>query len=120
MVHDAASQGSKYQKRWFELTEDTLAYAKDPNELKETNIEVFSMLELRWFKRLGEVKIEVRRAASLGASAGLAARAGGQEQAAKGAIPDSQAQEQQLGRAGSRGRRKSATRTQGPAAHARL
>lgn len=36
-----------------------MAYAPDPNELKETKIKVFSLLELKWFKRTGDLKLEV-------------------------------------------------------------
>ncbi|KAL6758876.1 hypothetical protein V8C86DRAFT_1414378 [Haematococcus lacustris] len=50
----------KYQKRWFELTDETLAYAKDPKELKEANIVVFSLLECQWVKRIDEIKLEMR------------------------------------------------------------
>ncbi|GFH05733.1 PH domain-containing protein, partial [Haematococcus lacustris] len=53
-------QAKKYQKRWFELTDETLAYAKDPKELKEANIVVFSLLECQWVKRIDEIKLEVR------------------------------------------------------------
>ena len=53
----------KYQKRWFELTAETLVYAKDPLDLKgaaEGRIEVFAVHELRHVKLVDEWKIEVR------------------------------------------------------------
>ncbi len=55
-------QGSKYQRRWFELTTDTLAYAKDPKELKDGSgdLEVFAVHELKYIKKLEEDKLEVR------------------------------------------------------------
>mmetsp|Transcript_15832 Transcript_15832/g.34154 ORF Transcript_15832/g.34154 Transcript_15832/m.34154 type:complete len:546 (+) Transcript_15832:106-1743(+) len=53
---------SKYQKRFFELTSDTLAYAKDPRELKDGggNIEVFSIHELEWIKKKEDLKLEMK------------------------------------------------------------
>ncbi|GIL62889.1 hypothetical protein Vafri_17100 [Volvox africanus] len=51
---------SKYQRRYFELTADTLAYAKDPRELKDGggNIEVFAIHELKYIKKLEDCKLE--------------------------------------------------------------
>lgn len=54
------SQASKYQRRWFELTSDTLAYAKDAKELKDGgDIEVFAIHELKYVKKLEDDKLEV-------------------------------------------------------------
>lgn len=50
----------KYQKRWFELTEDSLAYAKDPDEEAGCKIELFNLTECAWLKRLDDTKFEVR------------------------------------------------------------
>ena len=54
-------QGSKYGKRWFELTAERLAYAKDPGELKlrSKNVEVFDLEDMQYVKR-AKVKLEVR------------------------------------------------------------
>jgi hypothetical protein len=52
-------QVSKYNKRWFELTADTLAYAGDPRELRESHIEVYAIHEMQYVKRLDDVRIEV-------------------------------------------------------------
>ncbi len=55
-----ASQSSKYQKRFFELTADTLAYAKDPQDFKDGNgVQVFDTSELQYVKRTQKVKLEV-------------------------------------------------------------
>ncbi|GLI62539.1 hypothetical protein VaNZ11_005203 [Volvox africanus] len=53
---------SKYQRRYFELTADTLAYAKDPRELKDGggNIEVFAIHELKYIKKLEDCKLEMK------------------------------------------------------------
>lgn len=68
------SQGSKYQRRWFELTSDTLAYAKDPKELKDGDgdIEVFAIHEIKYVKKLEDDKLEVRLAHGMPASGHLA------------------------------------------------
>jgi hypothetical protein len=49
----------KYQKRWFELTEDHLAYAKDPSEEEGAKIEVFEMADASYAKLIGPRKLEV-------------------------------------------------------------
>lgn len=56
-----AAQGSKYGKRWFELTAERLAYAKEPGELKlrSKNVEVFDLEDMEYVKR-AKVKLEVR------------------------------------------------------------
>ena len=62
-VAAASHQSMKYQKRWFELTAETLVYAKDPLDLKgaaEGRLEVFAVHELRHVKLVDEWKIEVR------------------------------------------------------------
>lgn len=51
--------GAKYQRRWFELTADTLAYAKNPAESKAAEIEVYSIQEMRGLRLFEEVKMEV-------------------------------------------------------------
>ncbi|GIL69754.1 hypothetical protein Vretimale_10227 [Volvox reticuliferus] len=53
---------SKYQRRYFELTADTLAYAKDPRELKDGggDIEVFAIHELKYIKKLEDCKLEMK------------------------------------------------------------
>lgn len=58
-------QGSKYQRRWFELTSDTLTYAKDRKELTDGDgdIEVFAVHELKYVKKLEDEKLEVGTAA---------------------------------------------------------
>ena len=65
------SQGSKYQRRWFELTTDTLAYAKDAKELKDGggDIEVFAIHELKYIKKLEDDKLEVHCLQLAGAAA---------------------------------------------------
>lgn len=59
--HIPSLQASKYQRRYFELTADTLAYAKDARELKDGggNIEVFAIHELKYIKKLEDAKLEV-------------------------------------------------------------
>lgn len=52
---------TKYQRRYFELTPDTLAYSKDPAQLKDGSgkVEVFGIHELKWVKQLDDIKLEV-------------------------------------------------------------
>jgi hypothetical protein len=57
--HGCFVQVSKYNRRWFELTADTLAYAGDPQELRESHIEVFAIHEMQYIKRVDDVKLEV-------------------------------------------------------------
>lgn len=62
------AQTSKYQRRYFELTSDTLLYAKDPKDLKDLkdgsgDIEVFAIHELKYIKKLEDEKLEVRASA---------------------------------------------------------
>lgn len=52
---------NKYQRRWFQLTSETLAYAKDPKELKDGGgkVEYFAIHEMQSIKRIDNDKIEV-------------------------------------------------------------
>mmetsp|Transcript_26608 Transcript_26608/g.67793 ORF Transcript_26608/g.67793 Transcript_26608/m.67793 type:complete len:638 (-) Transcript_26608:1174-3087(-) len=50
--------GAKYQKRYFELTAETLAYCKDIKD-KNAEVEVFGMHELKSLRRAGDTKIEM-------------------------------------------------------------
>lgn len=53
---------SKYQKRWFELTSDTLVYTSIPGALKDGTgrIEVFAIHEIKWLKEIDNDKLEIR------------------------------------------------------------
>ncbi len=59
-----SSLGSKYQKRYFELTADTLAYAKDRTDFRGAggdgkSVQVFDIADLECVKRTKKVNLEV-------------------------------------------------------------
>ena len=55
-------QSSKYQKRYFQLTPDRLAYAKDVQEIKNrsSDVCVFALSQLAFAKVSKDVNLEVR------------------------------------------------------------
>jgi hypothetical protein len=56
-----AAQSSKYQKRYFRLTAETLAYAKVPEDMSTGNtddVQFFPIAQLQYVKRLQKVKLQ--------------------------------------------------------------
>ncbi|KAG1673684.1 hypothetical protein FOA52_010552 [Chlamydomonas sp. UWO 241] len=54
---------SKYQKRYFRLTAETLAYAKAPEEIStgnSDNVQYFPIAQLQYVKRMDKFKLEIR------------------------------------------------------------
>jgi hypothetical protein len=56
----STSQGQKYNKRWVEVTQDTLVYAGSQQEVLTGKIQVFAMHEMAWVKKEVENKFTVR------------------------------------------------------------